>query len=79
MRQVEDPIDSGFADPTAPSADADWPIDTPQVRSTVNVSVILGSGDAASLNAADPAVREALRDALVAILRDDARRQGLDL
>jgi hypothetical protein len=52
----------------------------PQASSTVNVNVAIGSAAAAAAwNATDPVVREALRDALIEILRDDARRQGIDL
>jgi hypothetical protein len=55
-------------------------VGTPRVRSTVNVNVAIGgSSSATAWNATDPALREALRDALVDILRDDARRQGIDL
>nr|WP_294518352.1 hypothetical protein [uncultured Rhodopila sp.] len=65
----------GLGDDDAPAAGA-----TPQLRSTVNVNVAIGSaGAAAAWNAAEPAVRESLRDALIEILRDDARRQGIDL
>jgi hypothetical protein len=65
----------GLADDGPPAT-----ADRPQLRSTVNVNVAIGSaGTAAAWNAADPAVRESLRDALVEILRDDARRQGIDL
>jgi len=55
---------------------------SPRVRSTLNVTVAMNgaamTSDALS-GAVDPATREALRDALTEILRDSARRQGIDL
>ncbi|HJS84939.1 MAG TPA: hypothetical protein VJ779_05725 [Acetobacteraceae bacterium] len=71
--QAADLADLGFGDTPAPSVNA------ARTRSTINVNVTMGSGDAASWNALDLTAREALRDALIDILRDDARRQGLDL
>ena len=61
----DDGLDSaGAADATASTVT--------EVSNTFNVNVALG-------DRAAPADREALRDALVAILRDGARRQGLDV
>jgi hypothetical protein len=52
----------------------------PQASNAVNVNVAIGNaGAAAAWNATDPLVRESLREALIEILRDDARRQGIDL
>ncbi|MBP7394916.1 MAG: hypothetical protein KA945_13920, partial [Zoogloea sp.] len=48
--------------------------DTPRVNNNFNVTVALG--DASSAAGRDP---QQLQDALVALLRDAARRQGLDV
>ncbi|MBE0619441.1 MAG: hypothetical protein IH605_02505 [Burkholderiales bacterium] len=56
------------SEPAAESAPA------PQVSNTFNVNVDLRGDEGTA--AAD---REALRDALVAVLRESARRQGLDV
>ena len=79
-RQAEAPLDPAFGDL------ADWPDDNapvggPRLRNTINVTVAMNGGapDAALSGMADPATREALRDALTEILRDGARRQGIAL
>jgi len=48
--------------------------DAPRVNNNFNVTVALG--DASSAAGRDP---QQLQDALVALLRDAARRQGLDV
>ncbi len=65
-----DASDNDGLDAAAPADATAAPVT--QVSNTFNVSVALG-------DRAAPADREALRDALVAILRDGARRQGLDV
>ena len=58
-------------DANASDGDAAQP-PTPSIQTIFNVNVAMESGQPLS-------DREAIRDALVDILRDGARRQGLDL
>ena len=65
-----------LAEPGWEDDPADAPASPPAVSNTFNVNVALGGGPGATLG---PTEREALQDALVDLLRDAARRQGLDV
>jgi hypothetical protein len=68
---ASDMSDDDDPDPDMPSG-ATATSTAPLVNNTFNVTVAIG-------DRASPVDREALRDALVSILRDGARRNGIDI
>jgi hypothetical protein len=64
MVDGDDPSNFGIEPPMTPQG--------PSVNNTFNVTVAMGD------RSGSPTDREMLRDAIVEILRDGARRQGLD-